>query len=168
MRRRRGRAGERSAPWAAVETTSRRAPATGFAWLWRCRGQSRGGTSRRRTACWRGWWSVLASPSSGTWHDGGSVGLYFARSALLLAPLTLMSLIAAAFVIVTPELSGLGFGPRYCRSLLLPVSLSLSSALIPVSAICHSSGLDFNEHYISVRNMFFVSVGSALSSPSRQ
>ena len=40
-----------------------------------------------------------------------------------------MSLIAAAFVIVILELSGLGFGPWYCQSLLLPVSLSLSPVL---------------------------------------
>lgn len=48
------------------------------------------------------------------------------------------------------------------------ISESVTSALIPVSATCHSSGLDSNEHCISVRNMFFVSVGSALSCPSRQ
>lgn len=78
-----------------------------------------------------------------------------------------MSLIGVSFVIVTLDGSGL-------RTAILPepvitrVSESVTSALIPFSATCHSSGLDSNERYISVRNMFFVLVGSALSSSSRQ
>lgn len=86
-------------------------------------------------------------------------------------PLTLISNVTNCcfFCNCDPGVAGSGLQTAVLpEPVVTSVSESVTSALIPVSATCHSSGLDSNEHYISVRNMFFVSVGSALSSPSRQ